>query len=118
MGWGRTSGTADLSAASSAEASAKAEASGGGVCGFPPPQPSPARAGEGAQRRKRRYETDLGNAGLVSFCRETPTFLLGHVSCPIKPAQTDGGSRHSPSILTRFLMRFREAPVGTMQRSQ
>src|SRR5450631_4790330 len=63
--WGRPSGTADLSAASSAEASAKAEASGGGVCGFPPPQPSPARAGEGAQRRKRRYDTDLGNAGLV-----------------------------------------------------
>src|SRR5450755_4720182 len=60
-----------------------------------------------------RFATEL-----ASFCRETPTFLLGHVSCPIKPAQTDGGSRHSPSILTRFLMRFREAPVGTMQRSQ
>src|SRR5450631_4697150 len=33
---------------------------------------------------------------LASFCRETPAFLLGRVSYPIKPGQTDGGSRHSP----------------------
>src|SRR3954453_11888301 len=55
--WGRHSGTADVSAASPPEASGKAKASGDGVCGFPPPEPSPARAGEGAQRRKRRYDS-------------------------------------------------------------
>jgi hypothetical protein len=33
---------------------------------------------------------------LASFCRETPAFLFGRVSYPIKTGQTDGGSRHSP----------------------
>ena len=65
LGWGRGSGIADLFAASSTEAPAKAEAFRAGVCGFPPPQPSPARAGEGAQQRKRRYDSNQGNAGLV-----------------------------------------------------
>ena len=61
---------------------------------------------------------EKADAALASFCRETPRFLLGHVSYPMKPGQTDGGSRHSPGILTRFSMRFREAPVGTMGWSQ
>jgi hypothetical protein len=37
-----------------------------------------------------------GRQGLASFCRETPAFLFGRVSYPIKTGQTDGGSRHSP----------------------
>jgi enoyl-CoA hydratase/carnithine racemase len=71
-------------------------------------------AEEGLSLGFSQYLVDDGH-GLASFCRETPAFWFGRVSYAIKPGQTDGGPRHSPGILTRFSMRFREAPVGTMR---
>src|SRR5713101_4025670 len=49
---------------------------------------------------------------LASFCRETPGFMLACVSSPIKLGTTDDRCRVSPSVLTRFLSRFHELPVG------
>src|SRR5450432_4570415 len=57
--------------------------------------------------RRREAGISACSANLASFCRETPAFLLGRVSYPIKPGLTaDPGIRRG--ILTRFSMRFRE----------
>jgi len=78
-GWGRHSGTADLSTASSNQ-SRKAEATGDGVGGFRPPQLSPSRAEEGAQQRKRRYDSNFGSTVLVG---DDPGRRPGNHSGPI-----------------------------------
>src|SRR5467141_3257790 len=55
---------------------------------------------------------DPNQNALASFCRETPGFMLACVSSPIKLGTTDDRCRVSPSVLTRFLSRFHEPPVG------
>src|ERR1700694_2017750 len=72
----------------------------------------PEKAPEADIRTLLKINRQNGVKSLASFCRETPEFMLTRVSSPIKLGTTDDRCRILPGVLTRFLLRFHEAPVG------